>query len=115
MRLHKPEPTIPGVPFPDLVDVRASKVAVVGAAHGTPHPANRDVAYEIGTGSAGAAAAIRRARVQSSSNLDHWDFDLGGPLLGDGPTTLLEAGAVPVLLGGDDSHGISATVAARLL
>lgn len=130
MRLHRPEPTFLGVPFRDPAQVRAGEIAIFGAAHGTPYPTNRDVAYEVLTGSAEAPAAIRRAAVQSSSNLDHWDFDLGGPLLADGPTTLvdcgdlpttpadgpvnrglieqatralLEAGATAVLLGGDDS------------
>lgn len=130
MRLHRPEPTFLGVPFRDPAQMRAGEIAIFGAAHGTPYPTNRDVAYEVETGSAEAPAAIRRAAVQSSSNLDHWDFDLGGPLLADGPATLVDCGdlpttpadgpgnrrlieqatrtllaadAVPVLLGGDDS------------
>ena len=130
MRLLRPEPTFLGIPFRDLAAVRAGEIAIIGAGHGTPYGANREVAYAVTTGSAEAPAAIRRAAVQSSSNLDHWDFDLDGPLLadssvslvdcGDLPTTaadgpgnrrlieqatrtLLAAGTLPVLLGGDDS------------
>jgi agmatinase len=130
MQLHRPNPTFLDAPFRALGEVRAGEIVIIGAAHGTPYPVSRDVAYDVATGSAGAPAAIRRAAVQSSSNLDHWDFDLGGPLLADGRDTLADcgdlltaaadgpgnrrrieqatrtlvaAGAIPVLLGGDDS------------
>jgi agmatinase len=111
-------------------DLRAGDVAVIGAAHGSPYPARTEVGYETATGSADAPGAVRLAAIQSSSNIDHYDFDLGGPLLGDGARRLVDCGdlvlspddgagnreaigaataavlarrAVPVLLGGDDS------------
>lgn len=111
-------------------DLRAGDIAVIGAAHGSPYPAAAEVGYDTATGSAEAPAAIRWAAIQSSSNIDHHDFDLGGPLLGAGARRLVDCGdiglsphdgagnraaigaavgdllargAVPVLLGGDDS------------
>jgi agmatinase len=111
-------------------DVGRGAIALFGAAHGTPYPAASEVGYDTATGSAAAPAAIRAAACQSSLNIDHHDFDLGGPLLhdgrralvdcgdlalvpGDGPgnraaiaaatRAILARGAVPFLLGGDDS------------
>lgn len=111
-------------------DLRAGDVAVIGAAHGSPYPARTEVGYDTATGSGDAPGAVRLAAIQSSANIDHYDFDLGGPLLGDGARRLVDCGdlvlspddgagnraaigaataavlargAVPVLLGGDDS------------
>jgi agmatinase len=130
LALRPADPTFLGVPHRDLAAVAAGDFAVLGAGHGTPYPPDGDIAYELDTGSADAPAAIRRGAVESSSNLDHWDYDLGGPLFGDGPVRLVDCGdvattsedgpgnrarieaatralvargAVPILLGGDDS------------
>ena len=98
-------------------------VAILGAAHGTP--------YAPGTPShaAGAPAALRAALEWYDTQRDHIDMDRGTPLmtgvvavdLGDVPTDpdddgaanraaireavagVRAAGAVPILLGGDDS------------
>lgn len=110
--------------------IRAGDIVVFGAGHGSPYGNLGDVAYDTDTLSAEAPDAIRMAATESSANIDHYDFDLGGPLLGDSgralvdcgnleltPTdgpgnrvaiqsateTILGAGGVPVLLGGDDS------------
>jgi len=128
--LRPADPTFLGVPHRDIAAVNAGEFAVFGAGHGTPYPADDAIAYDLDTGSADAPSAIRRGAVQSSSNLDHWDYDLGGPLFGDGPVRLVDCGdvatspadgagnragieavtralvargALPVLLGGDDS------------
>ena len=117
-------------PFTPPDAVAPGAIALLGAAHGTPYPAASEVGYDTATGSAAAPQAIRDAACQSSLNIDHHDFDLGGPLLhdgrrdlvdcgdlalapGDGPgnraaieaaaRTILARGAVPFLLGGDDS------------
>jgi agmatinase len=95
-----------------------------GAPHGTPYEGIPNEPF------ASAPDALRRALEEDSRWTDHWDFDLGGPLLGDGgftlhdagnlPTTahdglgnrqlirqataaVVAAGAVPIMLGGDDS------------
>ncbi len=101
--------------------------AVFGAPHGTPYPRIDNRVH------AGAANAFRAALAEDAEWLDHWDFDLDGPLLGNDecsvadlgnlPTKtkdgkgnrklietqtrkILEAGAVPLMFGGDDSTPI---------
>jgi agmatinase len=102
-------------------------VAIFGAVHGTPYVSSPDEgAVEAGPD------AVRRAITAASVHIDHWDFDFGGPLLdgklrafdlGDVMTahddaagnrrniesvtrTILAEGAVPILIGGDDSVAI---------
>ncbi len=101
--------------------------AVFGAPHGTPYPRIDNRVH------ATAPDAFRLALKEDGEWLDHWDFDLGGPLLADGacriadlgnlPTKskdgkgnrklieaqarkILAAGAVPLMFGGDDSTPI---------
>lgn len=100
--------------------------AIFGAPHGTPYPGIDN------DGHGASANALRRAVHSDRGWVDHWDFDLGGPMLapgfrvadlGDLPTTpqdgpgnralihdltaaILADGAVPILLGGDDSTPI---------
>ncbi len=118
----EPEQTFCGLPFcADLATLEA-EVAVLGAPHGTP--------YEPGTPShaAGGAAAVRGALGWYSANPEQFDFDSMGPVFGgarvvdcgdvagdlyDGAAnranieasvrSIRERGAVPLLLGGDDS------------
>lgn len=96
--------------------------AIFGAPHGTPYPEIDNSIHR------GAPDAFRTALAEDSLWLDHWDFDLGGPLLRHGQrvcdlgnlrTTpsdgahnralieqatrrILGAGAVPIMFGGDD-------------
>jgi agmatinase len=101
--------------------------AIFGAPHGTPYPGIDNRIH------AAAADAFRLSLKADAEWLDHWDFDLGGPLLADGtcriadlgnlPTKsrdgkgnrklietqtrkILQAGAVPLMFGGDDSTPI---------
>jgi agmatinase len=101
-----------------------SRAAVFGAPHGTPY---RGIANTV---HAKAADHFRLALAQDSLWQSHWDFDLGGALLpdpkfkavdlGNLPTRALDgkgnrkkietltksiiaAGAVPLMFGGDDS------------
>ena len=107
-------------------DVTAMKVdaALFGAPHGTPYPSIDNRKH------AASAAALRNALAGDSQWLDHWDFDLGGPVFAgrdfrladlgdlatnshDGPANramietatrcILKSGAVPIMIGGDDS------------
>ena len=98
-------------------------IAVLGVPHGVPYGMG-------GSSSEAAPAAIRQASARSGRFIDHYDYDLGGPLLdgrsvrivdcGDVPgdpldvpgnvkraeqavSAILERGAVPIVLGGDDS------------
>lgn len=105
----------------DLAQVEA-EIVVLGAAGCTPYPT-------VGFYCAGGPAAIRAAGAAYAANLTHVNFDLGGPILPDGVRavdagdlamsetdaagnrarlrgavrSVLERGAVPVLIGGDDS------------
>jgi agmatinase len=108
----------------NLPEGRAPAAVIFGAGHGSTYPGRDSSGY------AGAAKAMRAASQTDAGLLAHWDFDLGGPLFPDGivscvdrgdlPTVmgdnagnraLIEAqtravlaeGAVPILLGGDDS------------
>ena len=114
--------TFPGLPCcRDLARLQAD-IVLIGAAGCTPYPT-------AGFYCAGGPAAIRAAGAAYGAALGHRNFDLGGPVLpsgvvavdgGDLPqdpadaagnrarifgavSQILEAGAVPVLLGGDDS------------
>jgi agmatinase len=98
-----------------------------GAPHGTPYPLINNRVHEE------APEALRSAMSEDTRWINHWDFDLGGTLDGggdfrfgdmgdlrtlpdDGPgnraliheTTceILGAGAVPIMIGGDDSTPI---------
>lgn len=99
-----------------------SKAAILGVPCATPYAS-------VGPYCAGGPAAIRAAAAPYAANLTHVDFDLGEPLLPGGPadacdlgdlpytednaanreairsavSTIVDRGAVPVLIGGDDS------------
>jgi agmatinase len=104
-----------------------SIAAVFGAPHGTPYRGIDNRIY------ATAPDAFRKALAEDTEWLDSWDFDFEGPLLTDHPPrivdlgnlatrptagaanrrlieaqtrAILEAGAVPVMFGGDDSTPI---------
>lgn len=129
-KTNKPERTFLEQPSANFADVSVGDITIIGAAYGTPYPVKAEVAYELVTGSAYAPETIRAAACESSSNIDHYDFDLGGPLLANGSrqlidcgnlvlepddgvgnraaiqkatSVILESNAVPFLLGGDDS------------
>jgi agmatinase len=114
--------TFMGLPEGDLEALGPARVVVLGAAGCTPYPS-------VGFYCAGGPAAIRAGGAAYAANLAHMNFDLGGPVLpegvravdvgdlvmdaGDGAANrdrlrgavaqIVAAGAVPVLLGGDDS------------
>ena len=97
--------------------------AIFGAPRGPPYPGLDNRIHR------GAPDAFRRALRADEEWLDHWDWDVGGPLLKHGQTVcdlgnlktrtkdgpgnralieattrrILEAGAVPIMFGGDDS------------
>ncbi|HEY6430772.1 MAG TPA: arginase family protein [Acetobacteraceae bacterium] len=114
--------TFLGLPAASLANGAKSDIAIFGAATATPYPS-------VGAYCASAPRTIRAGMASRAATLSHMDFDLGGPLLPDGITavdcgdlpinpegaegnraaitaatrTLLDGGAVPVVLGGDDS------------
>lgn len=114
--------TFMGLPACRDLSALEARIVVMGAAGCTPYPS-------VGFYCAGGPAAIRAAGAAYAANLGHVDFDLGGPMLPEGVAAVdagdiemreedpegnrvrlraavlqvLEKGAVPVLLGGDDS------------
>lgn len=132
------EPTFLGLPLvePDQLGPGAADVAILGIPFGVPYPTPG-----LTAGCADAPAAVRARSQRLGRFADHHDFDLDGPMLvgtpplrivdagdvagspvdGDGNaaraeaavTKLLDAGAVPLILGGDDSVPIPALRAYR--
>jgi agmatinase len=128
------EPTFkpPRLPFADAdtlrsIDLLDGGAAIFAAPHGTPYEDIDNRPH------ADTADALRLAINSDAGWRDHWDFDLGAPLLGNGtfklvdlgdlPTephsgasnrALIEAatraivarGTVPIMIGGDDSTPI---------
>jgi agmatinase len=114
--------TFLGVPACSSPQEVNAKAAIIGAPSATPYAS-------VGAYCAGGPAAIRAAAAAYAANLQHVDFDFGEPLLPGGPadacdlgdlpygddaaadreairsavSAMLDRGAVPVLLGGDDS------------
>ncbi len=120
--LLKPDPTFCGLPFCGDLAALDADVAVFSASHGTP--------YKPGTAShaANAPAAVRKALGWYSANPAQFDFDSMSPVFGgaraldcggvpgdladgegnrkairEATAAILNQGAVPLLLGGDDS------------
>lgn len=122
MRTDTPDAGFLGAPIqPDLALIDA-ELAILGVPHGWPYPRPGATA-----GCADAPAAVRSRSRRLARFVDHWDFDLGGPMRlpalvdagdvpggpPDGPgnagrtreavSAILERGAIPICLGGDDS------------
>lgn len=111
-----------GLPKATIAEGAAAGIAIIGAPAATPYPS-------VGPYCAQAPGAIRAGVANWSGALNHMDFDLGGRMIPDGvsvvdcgdlpfsPTdaeanragitgavrAFLEGGAVPIVLGGDDS------------
>ncbi|RJG42823.1 agmatinase [Mesorhizobium sp. DCY119] len=111
--------------LPDrLADGLMPRAVIFGAAHGSTYPGEDSNGYEL------AANAIRAASQADAALVEHWDFDLGGPLFDGKPACCIDTGdiattmhdnagnrarieaktrevlalpAVPILIGGDDS------------
>jgi agmatinase len=117
--------TFAGLPAAAPGALHGARVAILGADHGSPYKPG------VPSHAAGGPAALRRGSQLFAKQLTQVDFDLGGPLLRtpddrrivdcgdldldladgagnraritDAVRGLLEAGAAPVVLGGDDS------------
>lgn len=107
-----------------LGEGRSPRAMIFGVGHGSTYPGKDSGGYAL------AADAIRAASQSDAPLVEHWDFDLGGPLFDGGPACcvdlgnieatlhenaenrariaaktrdVLAAGAVPILIGGDCS------------
>jgi len=127
-RREMSELTFLGLPsvVPDRLVAGSADVAILGIPYGVPYPTPG-----LTAGCADAPPAVRARSQRLARFADHHDFDLGGPMLvgspplrmvdagdvagsaDDGPgnaaraeaavEALLGAGAVPIIIGGDDS------------
>ena len=125
VRLNPPESGFLGAPVETDLDILEADVVVLGVPHGWPYPRPGATA-----GCAEAPAAVRARSQRLARFRGHWDFDLDAPMLpsdeprimdagdvlgepGDGPgngrrteealRAILARGALPVIIGGDDS------------
>ncbi|MBA4169406.1 MAG: arginase family protein [Chloroflexi bacterium] len=120
--MNKPEVSFLGAPVETDLTKLDARIAILGVPHGWPYPRAGSTA-----GCADAPAAVRRRSQRLSRFRGNWDFDLDRPMdlslmvdagdvpgdATDGPgnsrrTTdavraILEGGAVPICIGGDDS------------
>lgn len=122
MMTNRPEVAFLGAPIETDLTGLDSDVAILGVPFGWPYPRPGATA-----GCAEAPAAVRRRSARLSRFRDHWDFDIGGPMrlrsftdagdvpgdpadglgnsarISDAVAAILDGGAVPICLGGDDS------------
>jgi agmatinase len=124
--------TFLGLPGAENLETLTAKIAILGVPCATPY-------RSVGPYCAGAPRAIRAAIASYAANLQHVDFDLGGPIFpaaitavdgGDlawseadpaanraairqAVATVLARGAVPIVIGGDDSVPIPVIEAFR--
>jgi len=109
------------------ISLSEADAVLFGAPHGTPYDGFDNEPY------AATADTLRRALKPDAEWVDHWDFDLDGPLLGDkgfrfadggnletssldgagnralikkATDSIVDAGAIPIMIGGDDSTPI---------
>ncbi len=117
------DPTFATLPRCTELETLSADIAIIGVPHGTPYPNEP-------SGGVNSPAAIRQESLKRGVDLEAWDFDLCGTLLGDSSArvvdcgdlpvkasnpkgnieitrgaikAVLQAGALPVVLGGDDS------------
>ena len=126
--MHLKKPRTPFLASRYAASPKDADVAIFGAPHGTFYRGIDNRPYET------APKALRKALQADKTFLDSWDFDFGGPLLGkagqyrvadlgDLPTqpkqaaknrrliadctrNILKEGAIPLMIGGDDSTPI---------
>ena len=126
--MHLKKPRTPFLGSRYAASPKDADVAIFGAPHGTFYRGIDNRPYET------APKALRKALQADKTFLDSWDFDFGGPLLGkagqyrvadlgDLPTqpkqaaknrrliadcarNILKEGAIPLMIGGDDSTPI---------
>lgn len=79
----------PFLGFPDrLADGRTPRAVIFGAGHGSTYPGKDSGGYAL------AADAIRAASQRDAPLVEHWDFDLGGPLFDGKPVSCVDTGAI---------------------
>lgn len=125
--MHLRPPELPFMGSTAATSAAGYNAAIFGAPHGTPYPEHDNRVH------AATADALRKVLRADAEWLPNWNFDFGSPLLGesgfrladlgdletqpdDGPgnrilirdcaKAIIAAGAVPIMIGGDDSTPI---------
>lgn len=88
-----------------LSDGQTPRVVIFGAGHGSTYPGKDSSGYAL------AANAIRAASQEDASLIEHWDFDLGGPLFDGGPISCVDADDIPTSM--HDNAGNRAVIEAK--
>jgi arginase family enzyme len=78
---------------------------IFGAGHGSTYPGKDSSGYAL------AADAIRAASQGDAALVEHWDFDLGGPLFDSKPVCCIDAGDIPTIM--RDNAGDRARIEAK--
>lgn len=92
--------------FPAQLDGnRIPRMVIFGAGHGSTYPGKDSSGYTL------AADAIRAASQGDASLVQHWDFDLGGPLFNGGPGCCVDVGTIQTKM--DDNEGNRALIEAK--
>lgn len=92
--------------FPAQLDGdRIPRMVIFGAGHGSTYPGKDSSGYTL------AADAIRAASQGDASLVEHWDFDLGGPLFNGGPGCGIDIGNIQTKM--DDNEGNRALIEAK--
>ncbi|MBW2430372.1 MAG: agmatinase [Desulfobacterales bacterium] len=82
--------TFLGFPLCTELDAIEADIAILGIPYGYSYSND-----EFTSDQANAPSAVRLESVRLSDGLDHWDFDLGGPLFGGGNVRVVDCGDVP--------------------
>ncbi|MER9330239.1 agmatinase [Mesorhizobium sp. M0488] len=97
-------PTFLGLPE-RLPDGRKPGIVIFGAGHGSTYPGKDSSGHAL------AAEIIRAASQEDAALVEHWDFDLGGPLFDRKPVCCIDAGDVPTTM--HDNAGNRASIEAK--
>ncbi|WP_046634873.1 agmatinase [Neorhizobium galegae] len=81
------------------------RAVIYGAGHGSTYPGKDSSGHAL------AADAIRAASQDDVTLVEHWDFDLGGPLFDGKPVSCIDAGDIPTIL--HDNIGNRAQIEAK--
>ncbi|UWU30338.1 agmatinase [Rhizobium sp. WSM1274] len=97
-------PSFLGLPC-HLADGRLPRAVIFAAAHGSTYPGKDSSGYAL------APHAIRAASQDDAPLVEHWDFDLGGPLFDGGPVSCIDAGDIQTTM--HDNAGNRARIEAK--
>lgn len=81
------------------------RVVIFGVGYGSTYPGKDSSGYSS------ASDAIRTASQEDAPLVDHWDFDLAGPLFDGNPVCCIDAGNIPTIM--NDNAGNRAQIEAK--